>query len=64
MKNLILFLSFIFVYTLFADKIVRTEVLSDGWMFRLEEEADWRNINVLHDWGVENLTQKVLRKMT
>ena len=64
MKNLILFLSFIFVYTLFADEIVRTEVLSDGWKFRLEEEADWRNINVLHDWGVENLTQKVLRKMT
>ena len=64
MKNLILFLSFIFVYTLFADEIVRTEVLSDGWKFRLEEEAVWRNINVLHDWGVENLTQKVLRKMT
>ena len=53
MKNLILFLSFIFVYTLFADKIVRTEVLSDGWKFRLEEEAEWRNVNVPHDWGVE-----------
>ena len=64
MKNLILFLSFIFVYTLFADEIVRTEVLSDGWKFRLEEEAEWRNVNVPHDWGMENLTQKVLRKMT
>lgn len=64
MKNLILFLSFIFVYTLFADEIVRTEVLSDGWKFRLEEEADWRNVKVPHDWGMENLTQKVLRKMT
>ena len=53
MKNLILFLSFIFVYTLFADEIVRTEVLSDGWKFRLEEEAEWRNVNVPHDWGVE-----------
>lgn len=53
MKNLILFLSFIFVYTLFADKIVRTEVLSDGWKFRLEEETEWRNVNVPHDWGVE-----------
>lgn len=53
MKNLILFLSFIFVYTLFADEIVRTEVLSDGWKFRLEEEAVWRNVNVPHDWGVE-----------
>lgn len=64
MKNLMLFLSFIFVYTLFADEIVRTEVLSDGWKFRLEEEAEWRNVNVPHDWDVENLTQKVLRKMT
>lgn len=64
MKNLMLFLSFIFVYTLFADEIVRTEVLSDGWKFRLEEEAEWRNVNVPHDWCVENLTQKVLRKMT
>ena len=53
MKNLILFLSFIFGYTLFADEIVRTEVLSDGWKFRLEEEAEWRNVNVPHDWGVE-----------
>lgn len=53
MKNLILFLSFIFVYTLFADKIVRTEVLSDGWKFRLEEETEWRNVKVPHDWGVE-----------
>ena len=53
MKNLILFLSFIFVYTLFADEIVRTEVLSDGWKFRLEEEAEWRNVKVPHDWGVE-----------
>lgn len=53
MKNLILFLSFIFVYTLFADEIVRTEVLSDGWKFRLEEESEWRNVNVPHDWGVE-----------
>lgn len=53
MKNLILFLSFLFVYTLFADEIVRTEVLSDGWKFRLEEEAEWRNVNVPHDWGVE-----------
>lgn len=53
MKNLILFLSFIFGYTLFADEIVRTEVLSDGWRFRLEEEAEWRNVNVPHDWGVE-----------
>lgn len=53
MKNLILFLSFIFVYTLFADEIVRTEVLSDGWMFRLEEETEWRNVKVPHDWGVE-----------
>jgi hypothetical protein len=35
MKNLILFLSFIFGYTLFADEIVRTEVLSEGWKFRL-----------------------------
>lgn len=53
MKNLILFLSFIFGYTLFADEIVRTEVLSDGWKFRLEEESEWRNVNVPHDWGVE-----------
>lgn len=53
MKNLILFLSFIFGYTLFADEIVRAEVLSDGWKFRLEEEAEWRNVNVPHDWGVE-----------
>ena len=53
MKNLILFLSFIFVYTLFADEIVRTEVLSDGWKFRLEEDAEWRNVKVPHDWGVE-----------
>ena len=53
MKNLILFLSFIFGYTLFADEIVRTEVLSDGWKFRLEEEAEWRNVKVPHDWGVE-----------
>lgn len=53
MKNLILFLSFIFGYTLFADEIVRTELLSDGWKFRLEEEAEWRNVNVPHDWGVE-----------
>lgn len=53
MKNLILFLSFIFGYTLFADEVVRTEVLSDGWKFRLEEEAEWRNVNVPHDWGVE-----------
>lgn len=53
MKNLILFLSFIFGYTLFADEIVRTEVLSEGWKFRLEEEAEWRNVNVPHDWGVE-----------
>lgn len=53
MKNLMLFLSFIFVYTLFADEIVRTEVLSEGWKFRLEEEAEWRNVNVPHDWGVE-----------
>ena len=52
MKNLILFLSFIFGYTLFADETVRTEVLSDGWKFRLEEEAEWRNVNVPHDWGV------------
>ena len=53
MKNLILFLSFIFGYTLFADEIVRTEVLSDGWKFRLEEESEWRNVKVPHDWGVE-----------
>ena len=53
MKNLILFLSFIFVYTLFADEIVRTELLSDGWKFRLEEETVWRNVKVPHDWGVE-----------
>lgn len=53
MKNFILFLSFIFGYTLFADEIVRTEVLSDGWKFRLEEEAEWRNVKVPHDWGVE-----------
>ena len=53
MKNFILFLCFISVYTLFADEIVRTEVLSDGWKFRLEEEAEWRNVKVPHDWGVE-----------
>ena len=53
MKNLILFLSFILGYTLFADEIVRTEVLSDGWKFRLEEDAEWRNVKVPHDWGVE-----------
>ena len=53
MKNFILFLCFISVYTLFADEIVRTEVLSDGWMFRLEEETEWRNVKVPHDWGVE-----------
>ena len=52
-KKLILFLSFIFAYTLFADAVVRTEILSDGWKFRLEEEAEWRNVKVPHDWGVE-----------
>lgn len=32
---------------------VRTEILSDGWMFRLEGESEARPVTVPHDWGIE-----------
>ena len=32
---------------------VRTEKLSDGWMFRLEGESEARPVTVPHDWGIE-----------
>lgn len=36
-----------------ALAIVRTEVLADGWMFRLKGESEVRPVRVPHDWGIE-----------
>ena len=44
---------FAFVIGFSALASVRTEVLADGWMFRLEGDSDARPVRVPHDWGIE-----------